>query len=40
MPTITYRTGGPDSPEQLGDFYAGLALGMVTSAQSNAGSQI
>ena len=35
-----YRTGGPDSPEQLGDFYAGLALGMVTSAPSNAGSQI
>jgi AcrR family transcriptional regulator len=35
-----YRTGGPDSPEQLGDFYADLALGMVTSAQSNAGSQI
>jgi AcrR family transcriptional regulator len=25
-----YRTGGPESPEQLGDFYAGLALGMVT----------
>jgi AcrR family transcriptional regulator len=35
-----YRTGGPDSPEQLGEFYADLALGMVTSAQSNAGSQI
>ena len=31
-----YRTGGPDSPEQLGDFYAGLALGMVTSAQDKA----
>ena len=28
-----YRTGGPDSPEQLGEFYADLALGMVTSAR-------
>ncbi|MCP2181082.1 TetR/AcrR family transcriptional regulator [Prauserella alba] len=27
-----YRPGGDDSPEQLGEFYAGLALGMVTSA--------
>jgi hypothetical protein len=24
-----YRLDGPDSPEQLGDFYAGLALRMV-----------
>ena len=31
-----YRTGGPDSPEQLGEFYADLALGMVTSAENNA----
>ena len=31
-----YRTGGPDSPEQLGKFYADLALGMVTSAETNA----
>lgn len=30
-----YRSDGPDSPEQLGDFYAGLALGMVTGAGSN-----
>jgi len=29
-----YRSGGPDSPEQLGEFYADLALGMVTSAAS------
>jgi hypothetical protein len=28
-----YRTDGPDSPEQLGEFYADLALGMVTSAE-------
>jgi AcrR family transcriptional regulator len=27
-----YRPDGPDSPEQLGEFYADLALGMVTSA--------
>lgn len=27
-----YRPDGSDSPEQLGDFYADLALGMVTSA--------
>jgi AcrR family transcriptional regulator len=27
-----YRTDGPESPEQLGDFYADLALGMVTGA--------
>lgn len=33
-----YRTGGPDSPEQLGAFYADLALGMVTSAQDHVGS--
>lgn len=33
-----YRTGGPDSPEQLGAFYADLALGMVTSAQDHARS--
>jgi AcrR family transcriptional regulator len=26
-----YRLDGPDSPEQLGDFYAGLALKMVSS---------
>jgi hypothetical protein len=32
-----YRTGGPDSPEELGEFYAGLALGMVTSAKNDAG---
>lgn len=25
-----YRLGGSDSPEQLGDFYAGLALSMVS----------
>jgi AcrR family transcriptional regulator len=31
-----YRTGGADSPEQLGEFYADLALGMVTSAENNA----
>ncbi len=31
-----YRSEGPDSPEQLGDFYAELALGMITSAGSNA----
>ena len=30
-----YRTGGADSPEQLGEFYADLALGMVTSAENN-----
>jgi len=34
-----YRTGGPDSPEQLGEFYADLALGMVTSAENNAASR-
>jgi AcrR family transcriptional regulator len=34
-----YRTGGPDSPEQLGAFYADLALGMVTITQDNAGSE-
>jgi AcrR family transcriptional regulator len=33
-----YRSEGPDSPEQLGDFYAELALGMVTSAGNNAAS--
>lgn len=27
-----YRLDGPDSPEQLGDFYAELALGMVNAA--------
>jgi len=32
-----YRTGGPDSPEELGEFYADLALGMVTSAQRHGG---
>jgi len=32
-----YRTGGPDSPEQLGAFYADLALGMVTTAQASTG---
>ena len=31
-----YRSDGPDSPEQLGDFYAELALGMITSAGNNA----
>ena len=30
-----YRTGGPYSPEQLGQFYADLALGMVLSAEGN-----
>jgi len=35
-----YRTGGPDSPEQLGAFYAGLALGMVTSAENNTASRV
>lgn len=34
-----YRTDGPDSPEQLGEFYADLALGMVTSAE-NAASRL
>ncbi|MEU3271356.1 TetR/AcrR family transcriptional regulator [Saccharomonospora sp. NPDC006951] len=29
-----YRSDGADSPEQLGEFYSGLALGMVTGAQS------
>jgi AcrR family transcriptional regulator len=29
-----YRLDGPDSPEQLGDFYADLALRMVTSPES------
>ncbi len=33
-----YRTDGPDSPEQLGEFYADLALGMVTSAETSARS--
>jgi len=27
-----YRLDGPDSPEQLGDFYAGLVLKMLTSS--------
>lgn len=35
-----YRTGGPDSPEQLGEFYANLALGIVTSAENNAASRV
>ncbi|PWV85942.1 DNA-binding transcriptional regulator, AcrR family [Prauserella marina] len=30
-----YRSDGPDSPEQLGEFYADLALGMVTGARSS-----
>jgi AcrR family transcriptional regulator len=34
-----YRTDGSDSPEQLGEFYADLALGMVTSAENNAASR-
>jgi hypothetical protein len=34
-----YRTGGPDSPEQPGDFYAELALGMVASAEGSAASR-
>lgn len=34
-----YRSEGPDSPEQLGEFYAELALGMVTSAGSHAASR-
>ncbi|MBK1787142.1 TetR/AcrR family transcriptional regulator [Prauserella cavernicola] len=29
-----YRSDGPDSPEQLGEFYAELALGMVTGTRS------
>lgn len=29
-----YRLDGPDSPEQLGDFYAGLALRMVMSKEA------
>jgi Tetracyclin repressor-like, C-terminal domain len=33
------RSGGPDSPERLGEFYADLALGMVTSAGNNAASR-
>lgn len=35
-----YRSGGADSPEQLGEFYAELALGMVTSAGNNAASRV
>lgn len=35
-----YRTDGPDSPEQLGEFYADLALGMVTSAKDNAARRL
>jgi hypothetical protein len=31
-----YRLDGNDSPEQLGDFYADLALRMVTSAPAAA----
>jgi Tetracyclin repressor-like, C-terminal domain len=31
-----YRSEGPDSPEQLGEFYAELAQGMVTSAGNSA----
>lgn len=34
-----YRSEGPDSPEQLGEFYAELALGMVTSAGSHVASR-
>jgi AcrR family transcriptional regulator len=34
-----YRSDGPDSPEQLGEFYAELALGMVTSAGNTAASE-
>ena len=30
-----YRLDGNDSPEQLGDFYADLALRMVTSAPAS-----
>jgi AcrR family transcriptional regulator len=30
-----YRLDGPDSPEQLGDFYAGLALKMVLSKDAS-----
>jgi AcrR family transcriptional regulator len=33
-----YRSEGPDSAEQLGEFYADLALGMVTSAGNRTGS--
>jgi hypothetical protein len=29
-----YRTDGPDSPEQLGEFYVDLALGMATSGMA------
>jgi len=35
-----YRSDGPDSPEQLGEFYADLALGMVTSAGHSAARQV
>jgi AcrR family transcriptional regulator len=35
-----YRSDGPDSPEQLGEFYADLALGMVTSAGNNAAMRV
>jgi AcrR family transcriptional regulator len=35
-----YRSEGPDSPGQLGEFYAELALGMVTSAGNNAGGRV
>ncbi|MGH3251759.1 MAG: TetR/AcrR family transcriptional regulator [Trebonia sp.] len=31
-----YRLDGPDSPEQLGDFYAGLALKMVMNKDAGA----
>jgi Tetracyclin repressor-like, C-terminal domain len=34
-----YRTGRPGSPEQLGDFYAELALGMAASAEGSAASR-
>jgi AcrR family transcriptional regulator len=34
-----YRLDGSDSPEQLGEFYADLALAMVTSAAGNAANR-
>jgi Tetracyclin repressor-like, C-terminal domain len=33
-----YRLDGPDSPEQLGEFYAGLALKMVLGAAPDGNS--
>ena len=35
-----YRLDGPDSPEQLGEFYADLALAMGTSAAGNLANRV